>query len=104
MKTVVIDPRRIGIGAQADMLLQPRPGTDGALALALIHCLMEKAGTTPGLRAQWTNGSFLLNAATNDVSLKPRFRRAVRAESVRSVGRGEDQPAVYDPSAGNIRT
>ena len=35
MKTVVVDPRRIGIGSQADMLLQVRPGTDGALALAL---------------------------------------------------------------------
>ena len=51
MKTVVIDPRRIGIGAQADMLLQPRPGTDGALALALIHCLMEESWYDAGFRA-----------------------------------------------------
>ena len=46
MKTVVVDPRRIGIGGQADMLLQVRPGTDGALALAMIHCLIEEIGTT----------------------------------------------------------
>ena len=65
MKTVVIDPRRIGIGAQADMLLQPRPGTDGALALALIHCLMEESWYDAGFARQWTNGVFLLNAATN---------------------------------------
>ncbi|MGZ9272218.1 MAG: molybdopterin-dependent oxidoreductase, partial [Candidatus Binatia bacterium] len=32
MKTVVVDPRRVGIGANADILLQVRPGTDGALA------------------------------------------------------------------------
>src|SRR5206468_4200140 len=43
MKTVVVDPRRVGIGSQADILLQVRPGTDGALALALIHCLMEES-------------------------------------------------------------
>ena len=43
MKTVVVDPRRIGIGSQADMLLQVRPGSDGALASAMIHCLMEES-------------------------------------------------------------
>jgi anaerobic selenocysteine-containing dehydrogenase len=36
MKIVAVDPRRVGIAAQADVLLQVRPGTDGALALAMI--------------------------------------------------------------------
>ncbi|MGH7928286.1 MAG: molybdopterin-dependent oxidoreductase, partial [Candidatus Binatia bacterium] len=61
MKTVVIDPRRIGIGANADMLVQPRPGTDGALALALIHCLQEESWYDVAFARQWTNGPFLLN-------------------------------------------
>jgi anaerobic selenocysteine-containing dehydrogenase len=42
MKIVAVDPRRIGIAGQADILLQVRPGTDGALALALIHSLIEE--------------------------------------------------------------
>ena len=62
MHTVVVDPRRIGIGANADMLLQPRPGTDGALALALIHCLMEESWFDAAFARQWTNGPFLWNA------------------------------------------
>ena len=62
MKTVVVDPRRIGIGSQADMLLQVRPGTDGALALAMIHCLMEESWYDADFARQWTNGPFLLNA------------------------------------------
>jgi anaerobic selenocysteine-containing dehydrogenase len=65
MKTVVIDPRRIGIGTQADILLQPRPGTDGALALALIHCLMEEGWYDAGFARRWTNGPFLLNLAAD---------------------------------------
>ncbi|HUS69823.1 MAG TPA: molybdopterin-dependent oxidoreductase [Anaerolineae bacterium] len=36
-RLVVIDPRRLPIAAQADAYLQIRPGTDLALALAMIH-------------------------------------------------------------------
>src|SRR5258705_7504028 len=90
MKTVVIDPRRIGIGAQADMLLQPRPGTDGALALALIHCLMEESWYDAGFARQWTNGGFLLNAATN----------LLVAESEISPGGAADRFVVWDEAAG----
>src|SRR6185436_10622112 len=67
MKTVVVDPRRIGIGANADMLLQVRPGTDGALALAIIHCLIEESWYDVEFVRRWTNGVFLLNTATGAV-------------------------------------
>jgi anaerobic selenocysteine-containing dehydrogenase len=67
MKTVVIDPRRIGIGAQADILLQPRPGTDGALALAMIHCFLDEGWYDASFGRQWTNGPFLIDMVTNRV-------------------------------------
>jgi anaerobic selenocysteine-containing dehydrogenase len=67
MKTVVVDPRRIGIGANADLLLQVRPGTDGALALALIHCLIEESWYDVAFVRQWTNGVFLLDSETGAV-------------------------------------
>jgi anaerobic selenocysteine-containing dehydrogenase len=67
MKTVVVDPRRVGIGSQADLLLQVRPGTDGALALAMIHCLMEESWYDAAFVRQWTNGPFLLNSETEQV-------------------------------------
>ena len=67
MKTVVIDPRRVGIGANADMLLQVRPGTDGALALALIHCLIEESWYDVDFVRRWTNGVLLMNTATGAV-------------------------------------
>ena len=40
-KLVVIDPRRTGTAARAGLLLQPRPGSDGALAMGLAHVLIR---------------------------------------------------------------
>jgi anaerobic selenocysteine-containing dehydrogenase len=40
-KLVVIDPRRTPTADRAHLLVQPRPGTDGALALGLAHLLIE---------------------------------------------------------------
>src|ERR1044071_6472182 len=67
MKTVVVDPRRIGIGSNADILLQVRPGTDGALALAMIHCLMDESWFDAAFVRHWTNASFLMSAETGNV-------------------------------------
>ena len=40
-KLVVVDPYRTGTAAQADMHLAVRPGTDGALACAVMHILFR---------------------------------------------------------------
>ncbi|HSH70880.1 MAG TPA: molybdopterin-dependent oxidoreductase, partial [Deferrisomatales bacterium] len=41
-KLVVIDPRRIPIADRADMYLKIRPGTDGAMAMAMIHVIINE--------------------------------------------------------------
>ena len=41
-KLIVIDPRRTETAERADMLIQPRPGSDGALALAVAHVLSKR--------------------------------------------------------------
>jgi len=38
---VVVDPRRTQTAERAGLLLQPRPGTDGAVALAVAHALIR---------------------------------------------------------------
>ncbi len=60
MKIVAVDPRRVGIAAQADVLLQVRPGTDGALALALIDVAIKEKLFDENFVRQWTNGTFLI--------------------------------------------
>lgn len=41
-KVIVVDPRRIGPAEKADHFLQLRPGTDGALALAMISSIIAE--------------------------------------------------------------
>ncbi|MBK8884311.1 MAG: molybdopterin-dependent oxidoreductase [Bacteroidales bacterium] len=41
-KVIVIDPRRTLTADHADLLLSPKPGTDGALALAIASVLIRK--------------------------------------------------------------
>ncbi len=41
-KLVVIDPKRIPLADRADMYLRIRPGTDGALALALMNVIIKE--------------------------------------------------------------
>lgn len=40
-KLIVIDPRRTASSERADILIQPIPGTDAALALGIAHILIE---------------------------------------------------------------
>ncbi len=39
---VVVDPRRTALARQADLFLQPRPGTDLPIALSILHELFEQ--------------------------------------------------------------
>jgi anaerobic selenocysteine-containing dehydrogenase len=41
-KLIVVDPRRCEAAKAADMYLQIRPGTDGALALAMVHVIINE--------------------------------------------------------------
>ncbi|MBI3786125.1 MAG: molybdopterin-dependent oxidoreductase, partial [Deltaproteobacteria bacterium] len=52
----VIDPRRTPLAKQADLHLQPRPGTDVVLALALIDVLIRNARVDHDFIAAHVNG------------------------------------------------
>ena len=41
-RLIVVDPRRTETAERAELLIQPRPGTDGALALAIAHILFRE--------------------------------------------------------------
>lgn len=98
MKTVVIDPRRIGIGARADLLLQPRPGTDGALALALIHCLMDEGWYDAGFARRWTNGIFLLDTESESVVTEADLFSGGAPNRYVVWDEAGELPAIYDPA------
>lgn len=105
-RLVVVDPRRTRTAEQADLHLQPRPGTDLALALGLLHLVVAEGRldhgfiaartrgweqTLPGVMAHWPE----LVERITDVPV-PQLREAVRMfcdapESMVLTGRGPEQ-------------
>jgi anaerobic selenocysteine-containing dehydrogenase len=61
-KLLAVDPRRVGPATRADVFLQVRPGTDGALALSLIHLLIAEARYDEPFVREWTNAPLLVRA------------------------------------------
>lgn len=59
-KLIVIDPRKTTLAEKANCWLRVRPGTDGELAMAMIHVLMEENLFDGEFARQWTNGPFLV--------------------------------------------
>ena len=55
-KLIVVDPRLIPLARQADLWLQVRPGTDAALALGIIHILIEEELYDKDFVRNWCHG------------------------------------------------
>ncbi len=55
-KLVVIDPKKYPLAEKADMYIPIRPGTDGALALAVMHVIIKENLYDREFVEQWTNG------------------------------------------------
>ncbi len=55
-KLVVIDPRKTSLAKKAEMYLSIRPGTDGALALALMHVIIKENLYDKEFIERWTHG------------------------------------------------
>lgn len=102
MKLVAVDPRRIGIPGQADILLQVRPGADGALALALIHAVLEEGWYDASFLRQWTNAPFLLRSDNGaalteaDLTASGLSQRYVAWDEI------TEQPVIYDPTCASF--
>ena len=56
-KLIVVDPRKAGLAARADHWLRVRPGTDAALALSLIHVMIENGWYDADFVRDWTNAA-----------------------------------------------
>jgi anaerobic selenocysteine-containing dehydrogenase len=55
-KLIVVDPRRTDLAARADVWLQIRPGTDAALALGMLHVIIEEGLYDRDFVARYTVG------------------------------------------------
>lgn len=100
MKLIVIDPRHVGLANKADVWLQVRPGTDGALALGLANIMIERGWYDETFVRTWSNGPLLVRSDTD---------RLLRTKDLLpGGGSGEfvawdlesNRAVSYDPAAG----
>ena len=66
-KLIVIDPRWNNLTQKADLWLRVRPGSDGALALAMIHVLLDEGLYDAAFVREWTNGTLLVREDTQQL-------------------------------------
>ncbi|MDD5806832.1 MAG: molybdopterin-dependent oxidoreductase, partial [Eggerthellales bacterium] len=70
MKTIVVDPRYSETAAKADMWLPLRPGSDAALALAMLNTIITERLYDKQFVAQWCDGFDELKAHVKPYTAK----------------------------------
>ena len=65
-KLIVVDPRRTSLAEMADIHLQLRPGTDGALALGMLNVIIQNDLYDAGFIEKWTVGFDELKELTSE--------------------------------------
>jgi anaerobic selenocysteine-containing dehydrogenase len=99
-RLVVVDPRRVGFASRAHHWLQVRPGTDGALALGLVHVMIERGWFDDEFVRKWTNGPLLVRADTGRLLRASDVSASESDTSFVTWDEGSASPAVYRPSEG----
>jgi anaerobic selenocysteine-containing dehydrogenase len=98
-KLVVIDPRLTPTGAQADEWLSPKPHTDLALVLALLHHVITNALYDKAFVEKWVLGFKELSTHVIDKKYTPDWAEGVTgvpAEKIRALA---EQYAAAKPAA-----
>lgn len=97
-RLIVVDPRRAGLANRADLWLQVRPGTDGALALGIAQVMIERGWYDRAFIRDWTNGPLLVR--TDNGRLLTKHDLSATGGDHQYVAWNEVQgaPMLYDPA------
>ena len=99
-KVIVIDPRQHRLAREADCWLRVRPGSDGALALAMIHVLLQEQRYDEGFVRDWTNGPFLVRDDTQRLLTARDLSPSNGSDGFVVWDTVSQRPVVYHPSTG----
>ena len=99
-KLIVIDPRRHNLARGADCWLRVRPGSDAALALAMIHVLVEEKLFDEAFVREWTTGPFLVRDDTQRLLTAQDLAPAGSAQAFVVWDASRGAPAPYYPDRG----
>jgi len=99
-RLIVIDPRRTGIAKKADLWLQVRPGTDGALALGIARVMIENGWYDRDFIRDWTNGLLLVRSDNSRLLSDRDLSRNGNPGKYLSWSKALARPVTYNPVAG----
>jgi anaerobic selenocysteine-containing dehydrogenase len=99
-RLIVIDPRRAGLAHRAHEWLRVRPGTDGALALSIMHVMIERGWFDRDFVQRWTNGPLLVRADNGRLLREHELTQAGNPEKYVAWDEAHNQPIAYDPATG----
>src|SRR5690606_4635016 len=89
-RLLVVDPRRTALAAEADVWLQVKPGTDAALAMGLVHLLLEAGQYAHTFVRDWTNAPLLVRTDTG---------RFLRAKDIQAGSPDPDAWVAWDQAS-----
>jgi anaerobic selenocysteine-containing dehydrogenase len=104
-KLIVIDPRRIPYAKEADVHIQPRPGTDCALMLAMIDTIISEGLYDREFVDQWTLGFDKLAERVKQYPAEEVERiTGVPAKEIREIARmfATNKPACIQQAWGTL--
>jgi anaerobic selenocysteine-containing dehydrogenase len=99
-KLVAVDPRRTPLADKADLWLQIRPGTDGALLLALINWLIQQKTFDENFVKHWTNAPFLIDSSCGDLLRSRQVLSLDESEGFLVWDTHSHQPCAYNITTG----
>lgn len=99
-KLIVIDPRKHNLAREADCWLQVRPGADAALALGMIHVLIEERLYDETFVRDWTNGPFLVRDDTQQLLTSRDLAPSGSAQPFVVWDATRNAPVAYNPDGG----
>jgi anaerobic selenocysteine-containing dehydrogenase len=95
-KLLVIDPQKTGDAAKADLWMKPRPGSDLALALGMLHVIVNERLYDQSFVEKWTEGFEGLQRHIRDYPPEKASQLTwIPAETIRQAARfyGTHKPA-----------
>jgi anaerobic selenocysteine-containing dehydrogenase len=100
-RLIVIDPRRTGPAKKADVWLQVRPGSDGALALGIAHVMIERGWYDRDFIRDWTNGPLLVRTDTGHLLTQRDLSDQGSAQDYVAWSETMARPILYNPATGH---
>jgi anaerobic selenocysteine-containing dehydrogenase len=99
-RLIVVDPRRVGPAQKADAWLRVTPGTDGALALAIAHVMIENEWFDREFIRDWTNGPLLVRADNGRLLTERDITGDSASQRYFAWHERTQRPVLYDPATG----